>query len=238
MQDCYIGDVGDFLKYGLLNFILEQCPTLTLGVNWYKNSEQAKSVNDRAFSYLNETNPFHFSFKLCNPRLFKKMQEIDRRIDEIKKRQILPKKTLYYDKAITKNRSDWHRKALQGLEKADLVFLDPDNGIQTNSVKDNQRNAFKYVLRQEIVDYFSQKKSVIIYNHRSRQSEKIYRTRFNEVRGSLGSPRLELMRSHRYQVRDFLFIIHSKQEKLLSKAIESFCDSDWIKEGHFNQQKI
>jgi hypothetical protein len=211
MQDSYIGDVGDFLKYGLLNFILEPYPTLTLGVNWYKNSEQATSVNVRAFSYLNETKPLHFSLKLCNPGLFKKMQEVDRHIDEIKKHHVLPRNTLYYGKAITKNRSDWHREALQRLAQADLVFLDPDNGIQTNSVKDNQRNAFKYVLRQEIIDYYERGQLVIIYNHKSRQKEEVYQERFGKLRDLAGKAAdIYILRAHRYTCRDFVFLSSAK----------------------------
>jgi hypothetical protein len=51
MQDKYVGDVGDFGKYGLLNQIYAQSKehvqlkgNINIGINWYKNTKEEKTM--------------------------------------------------------------------------------------------------------------------------------------------------------------------------------------------------
>jgi len=55
------------------------------------------------------------------------------------------------------------------LTSADVVFLDPDNGIETPTAKMTKPDAVKYAFINEIKQYYDQGQSVIIYNHRNRQ---------------------------------------------------------------------
>ena len=71
-------------------------------------------------------------------------------------------------------RTDWHCQALSYLENCDLVFLDPDNGLNVKSVKAGSQKSPKYVWINEITDYVAAGKSVIFYNHRPRKKADTY----------------------------------------------------------------
>jgi hypothetical protein len=69
MKDQYVGDVGDFGKYGLLRALtgaLDQTvqPQLSLGVNWYLTPDDPSSSAGSAREYLEKAN-----FKECDPLL-------------------------------------------------------------------------------------------------------------------------------------------------------------------------
>lgn len=54
MQDCYVGDLGDFVKYGLLRFLTAN---FKLGVIWYyvrlDAQNKIRSQDGRRIRYLN-----------------------------------------------------------------------------------------------------------------------------------------------------------------------------------------
>lgn len=51
MQDRYVGDLGDFVKYGLLRAI---CGTKRLGVAWYLHPDAGPAGDGRHTAYLQD----------------------------------------------------------------------------------------------------------------------------------------------------------------------------------------
>ena len=44
----------------------------------------------------------------------------------------------------SKSRDKWHLKALKKLSKQDVIFLDPDNGLEVKSTNPYSKNGNKY----------------------------------------------------------------------------------------------
>ena len=106
---------------------------------------------------------------------------------------ILPLDTAYYTQpldwslvAVGESRSTyrdaWHQAALTMMQNSDLVFLDPDNGLQVKSVSLASRKGNKYIGFHELQDYIRLGKSVVFYNHRERKQEDAYLNKFRELR--------------------------------------------------------
>jgi hypothetical protein len=79
MQNRYVGDVGDFGKYGLLRALCgispESSPELTLGVVWYLVSKTEANNDGKHDGYLNlkyETrrNKVAKEYSDCDPALY------------------------------------------------------------------------------------------------------------------------------------------------------------------------
>lgn len=51
------------------------------------------------------------------------------------------------------------------LADTDLVFFDPDNGIEVASVRPGRKNSSKYVYLDEIAAFYASGKSVLVYQH-------------------------------------------------------------------------
>jgi len=239
MQNRYVGDVGDFLKYGLLNFLFQKqsaCPKPKLGVNWYLVPDEKNKADGKYTDYLKPENRFSKRLQECNPKLYRQMNEIvfvkkKRNITEIEKGNVLPKRTIFYSEPIgydNTSRQKRHQEALKKLGKADVVFLDPDNGIETVKMHSAGEISPKHVLFQEIVDYYKRGQSVIIYNHKSMQNEKTYQERFGKLRSLAGkAATIYILRAHRYTCRDFVFLVQQKHKKLIDELRSSFMTSEW-----------
>ncbi len=171
MQDRYTGDVGDFGKYGLLNEIYEKSnESIKLGINWYYVTRQEKQTGDgRHIAYLRDENKNSKKYHDCFPNLYSQLKSIvnyrSRNIKEIEKGLILPTTTVFYSEPLPyssvkpierrKDRENWFEKSLIKLKTSDIVFLDPDNGIQTDKVKKTQIRAIKYVFTDEVMSLLS-----------------------------------------------------------------------------------
>ncbi len=174
MQNKYIGDKGDFGKYLLLKKLCGD--KLHLGVNWclVPDDFDNQDNNDGKFtSYLHE-NAESSIYSNVDSELFKKLQELlksgKRCISFVERFNILPSNTYFFSELISSGtyRYIWHDKSLKQLESCDVIFYDPDNGLEVKSCGKLSSNAVKYVFYDEIRDTFRAGKSIIIYQHTNR----------------------------------------------------------------------
>lgn len=177
MQDRYAGDIGDYGKIALLRSL--QAQGLSIGVNWYKvQTLESEKKADGAFRQKDGKYQIPENLRQCDPILADTLTQIffsdDRSIESIEKADLIPG-TLYYNEPITvAARNEWHREALRKLKEANIVFVDPDNGLLVKSVGKDSARSVKYTFYEEVKDYIEQGQSVLIYNHRSRKPEEQY----------------------------------------------------------------
>lgn len=189
MQDRYVADVGDFGKYGLLRILcnttgLDSGPKLRLGVVWYlfesKEEEKRKPGDGRKTDYAKSSHAERF-----RPRdeelydlLLDVLQRKPRNVEAIRRSNILGRDAVFYDRLLifseTDNdgrqptRSEWLSGAQSKVESCDLVFLDPDNGLEAKSLAPWRKNGAKYVYYDEVKPYLGKNQSVVIYHHLGR----------------------------------------------------------------------
>lgn len=140
MQDRYAGDIGDFGKFALLKELENQ--GLSVGVNWYKTDPlESERKSDGSFK---QDDGKHIDIpekmRVCDTKLAEKLAIVahskdgERCLKALQKAGLL-RSDIYYDVSLSVNERDqWHQNALAffSKNKADLVFLDPDNGSPCN----------------------------------------------------------------------------------------------------------
>jgi hypothetical protein len=249
MQDNYVGDVGDYGKYGLLSQILE-CSggKVHLGVNWYKYEDQNPKKGDGKYTgYLdlkNENGKKFEQYRCCFPELYQWLRVIvkdekRRKIAEIENNQVIGDRISFYSKPVNspdlhhtqreEERNAWFIDSLESLKHSDIIFLDPDNGIQTDSLKKSHKWAGKYFFRDECRKYFASGKSLILYHHRNRKPKEKYDADIRKLHQAIDpSAKMFILRFKRFSVRDYIIIAQKEHEKLFGDTIrrltESPCD--------------
>lgn len=216
MQDRYAGDIGDFGKIALLRELQSQ--GLAVAVNWYM-VEPLDVEKNADGTYKQEDGKYLIPEKLrgCDEALAEKLTEIaksDRRsVRALEQAELIPC-AVYFGEAMTvADRVGWHNRALKKVGNADVVFLDPDNGMLVKSVGKKSVKSIKYTFYEEVRDYIQQGQSVLVYNHRCRKPEDVY---FHDICEKLqehtGIDEAEILKITfpKYSVRDYLAIPASK----------------------------
>jgi hypothetical protein len=230
MQNRYAGDVGDFGKFGLLRQIAST--KLSIGVNWYLAPDENHNDDGKHIGYLSDP-----KFNGCDDELRELLQNVvknNRSVGAIESLNPIPKAT-YFRKVLESpsiyfSRNDWHQAALQKLNSADIVFLDPDNGVLVKSVSEGSLKSNKYVFPREITDYYAAGKSIVFYNHRSRESEQQYLQRFNWIYQITNE--FEVMKFVRGTIRDYFFILQPEHSVRIMDCLKTMLRSPWKK--HFS----
>jgi len=189
MQDRYVADVGDFGKYGLLRVLCnttghESGPRLRLGVVWYlfdsKEERKRKPGDGRKTDYAKQSNKDRFRPR--DEELYDVLVDILRRkarsVVTIRKSNMLGRDAAFHDSLLTfgetesdarkEARTKWLHGAQSKTENCDVVFLDPDNGLEPKSVRPWGKNGPKYVYFDEVRPYLRRNQSVVIYHHLGR----------------------------------------------------------------------
>ena len=156
MQERYLGDSHDFLKFALLRQLYSEL-RLRLGVNWYLTEP---GEVDRPGNNDGEKR-HHLKggvWQNADPDLFDRIHRFEspanRVLANVAKWGLLPADTIYYDKPVASlEREAWHRQGVASLEAANLVFLDPDNGFEVKSM--SVRTQPKYAFFAEVADYLA-----------------------------------------------------------------------------------
>ena len=142
MRDQFVGDIGDFAKYGLLRALVRDGGAARLGVVWYANRDDPGSSHGGEITYLNKGVGFYYQ---CDPELYSSLDAIvhsgRRRISAVEESGLLGKDTPFWSELTPGSRPQraiWLAGALQRVEGCDLVFLDPDNGISDRGRRQGQ----------------------------------------------------------------------------------------------------
>ena len=234
MQDRYSGDIGDYGKFGLLRVLTKQ--GLRIGINWYKvdppdyerNAEGAYKQNDGKYRHYEE-------YSSCDSDLAAALMGIpddERSIATLQGKDLI-KDATYYDEPVpadNEKRQEWFDASVKSLDSSDIIFMDPDNGLEVKSVHKGSPKSIKYVYYREVETYLIKGKSVVIYNHRCRKKREVY---FTDIIGKLlehskqARENIFVITFNRYSVRDYFVIALPEHRDRIEKAITEMAEGSW-----------
>jgi len=133
MQDRYAGNIGDFGKLALLRCLMEG---RRLAVCWYMtNGEEDDERSNKSFDYLERPEEFrHLAPEIFDTLhgIFGKSGAGVRGVPALEGSGLLPN-AVFHRTEVPRGlamRRQWSEQLVGAVGTADLVFLDPDNGIQ------------------------------------------------------------------------------------------------------------
>ena len=170
MKDQYFGDVNDFRKYGLLR-LLTVTDHLRLGVCWMLTDADGRS-DGKFRSYLNQP----ASYRHHDPELFDWIKRVvaeeqDYRTARIETSPLIGH-TVFQSTILTDDlaqRNEYFCECATLFAGCDLVFFDPDNGLEIKKKRPGHKNSCKFLFWDEACKTFMSGSSVLIYQHFPRQ---------------------------------------------------------------------
>lgn len=257
MQDRYTADVGDFGKYGLLRALSgyrpAAAPTLRLGVVWYLTDPvmaERDPVNDgRHIGYLRSDQSSRY--RPCDPDLYDAMADIihgqERRVATVTECGVLGPDAAFYESHLRTPkrgerraqreaaRAEWLRGAMAATAGCDVIFVDPDNGLEARSVRPHHMKAPKYVYLSELPGYIERGQSLVIYHHLGRTGGS-HNEQMHAWSARLAS-QLELaqpplvLRYRRGTARAYFILPAPAHDAVLRERVHAFLHSPW--QAHF-----
>lgn len=182
MQNRYVGDVGDYGKYALLRNLCgaNRYWLIRLAVVWCLFPDERLNNDGKHISYLRDQ-----EFARLDPSLYGALNSIvslDRRhIFSIAECGCLPSSTVFFTQSISmpadkravpseriQHRDAWLHECLRQTQNCDLVFFDPDNGLEVPSVPKHHPRAGKYIYWNELAAFWQRGDTLLIYHHLNR----------------------------------------------------------------------
>ena len=175
MKDQYFGDINDYKKFGLLRSI-SSASNITILIAWMLTEDDG-STDGKFIQYLQEPS----IWKHYDPPLYGELarllsQKVTRKVSLIEGSTIL-NGSHYYSKHVpdsAQDRTEWFNE-LTGMSKdCDLVFLDPDNGLEISSTPYGRKNSSKFLYWREVTALWSTGKSLLLYQHFIREKRAVF----------------------------------------------------------------
>lgn len=221
---------------------------LALGINWYLTPDEGGNEDGKHISYLNKED-----YLECDKELYNILKEIiiqdKRNVDNIQQSDICPNNTLFYKEILDYSnefdwnhrnelRNKWHKKAIEKLSGSDIVFLDPDNGLQVKSTSLTSEKGNKYIGYGELEDYFNFGQSIIFYNHRARKPEEEYLNKFRKLRDidAFKNSTILGLKFRRGTIRDYIFVLQPQHVNAIKDCFNSLMHSKW--KEHFSVLEV
>jgi hypothetical protein len=178
MKNQYFGDVNDYRKYGLLRALQSNGDGSVL-IAWMLTPDDGG--RDGGFrSYLKAPD----TWAKYDPDLFAGLSGLlcaapQPSVSLIEGSGLLPR-AHYYAAIVPDGRAQraaWREELLRVASGVDLVFLDPDNGIEVPSRPVGRKGSSKYVTWQEIQELWEADCSLLIYQHFRREGRDAFAQR-------------------------------------------------------------
>ncbi len=180
MKNQYFGDINDYMKYGLLRTI-NKASNLQQLVAWMLTPNDDKT-DGKFIEYLSEPSKWN----KYDPPLY---DELARLVDGERKVSLIESAGIlggcrYFSEIVpdsAKNRQEWFTNLQAASVSSDIVFLDPDNGIEINSKPYGRKDSSKFLYWREIKSLWESGKSLLIYQHFIREKRESYIQRMLQV---------------------------------------------------------
>jgi hypothetical protein len=212
MQNRYVGDVGDFVKLALLRALSPGC---RLGVVWYLVSDESHNGDGRHVGYLANNEWRHL-----DPEVFDSLASIvkrgERSVAALEGTGLLPRcqfvsdplplPKAYAGRAIA--RAEWLDRAVGEIHDCNLVFLDPDNGLQPQGFRPASGKAIKSASFADLRSFGRPGRTLVVYHHHTRRKGgHAAEIRYNADRLRMhGFDRVDALRANRYSPRAFFLL--------------------------------
>jgi hypothetical protein len=199
VKDQYYGDINDYRKYGLLR-VLTGRGGPGLAVCWMLTPDD-RGTDGRFTGYLEERERWRHH----DPSLFDRLTDCVvrsgmRRVSCAETSGILPD-AVFWARVLTDDggeREDYFRGFKSAALGCQLVFFDPDNGIEVRSVPYGRKNSARYLYWRELIDTYRCGHSVLVYQHFPRVKRSAFVDALAEsMSGEVGSPEIVSFRTAR-----------------------------------------
>lgn len=221
MQDRYAGDVGDFVKLGLLRAL---SPGRRLGVAWYRYPDESHNGDGRHITYLDQPQRYEH----LDPVLFSHLRNITRDARSINSLLPVLEDAVSSDESVDSSmvaprerrnwRTAWFQRVMERLSTCDLVFADPDNGIIDDANWRRGRAKFGKQMPLAEVQELAKGRCAVIYHHNTRRRGG-HDAEVDHWLGEVGTPGLAV-RATAYSPRTF-FVLNPNEE--FEARIDEFC---------------
>ncbi|MBZ9909848.1 hypothetical protein LB557_28000 [Mesorhizobium sp. BR115XR7A] len=165
MKHQYVGDVSDYRKYSLLR-ALSWGGANGIGVCWMLTPSDGSSDGGK-LAYLQQPERFrHFDPELFDILAHAADEPDRRRLQTIEDSGAIPG-AAYFNELLPDGlsaRAPFVERCLVVFRDTDLVFFDPDNGLETSLPK-GRKNSSKYIYLDEVAAFYASGKSLLIYQH-------------------------------------------------------------------------
>ena len=165
MKNQYVSDFKDYLKYGILR-CLAKCGIRT-HVCWMLTEDDD---TDQGLDLRHLGNPARW--RTFDPVLYDHLHDIVcreqmRNIVRIRELKIIPSVT-YYESILTDEapeRIKYFEQFQLTLPQCDLVFFDPDTGIERSRPKKGKPDSSKYIYWDELSECYESDHSLLIFQY-------------------------------------------------------------------------
>lgn len=166
MKNQYFGDIYDYIKFGLLREL--SCHgTISTAICWMLTPNDERRDGHRV-DYLREPD----TWRRFDPEVFDCLRsavlELDERNISVLENSGLLSNTTFFSKLLVDD-SDKRRRYFDEFLRLsrgkELVFFDPDNGLEVKSVRYGKKGASRYLYLREVCQSFAAGHSLLVYQH-------------------------------------------------------------------------
>jgi hypothetical protein len=225
LKEQYAADINDYRKYALLRRLA--AGGFKVGVCWMLTAPDDRN-DGRKLGYLDDPK----RWRDFDPELFEALHPIAKaetnlRLKLVERDRILPRAQFFSEYVPTNVvlRQCYFEVALEVLNSADILFFDPDNGVEIRSTPRGAPNSPKFIYRDEIQAAYSAGHTLLIYQHFPRQERRSF---LEKTRDAL-APHAPDARIWAFRTADVAYLLlaqprHAQKiETIVSKA-----SSDWV----------
>ena len=166
MKNQYFGDIYDYIKYGLLRQL--SCYGKVSTVVCWMLTENDDGRDGHRVNYLQDPEAWRaFDTPVFDCLRTAVLDRKERNIRAVEESGLLSNTSFY--SPLLSDGSDERGSYFDGFFKfsrgRELVFFDPDNGLEIKSVKYGRKGASRYLFIREVSQSFSAGHSLLVYQH-------------------------------------------------------------------------
>lgn len=222
MQDRYAGDIGDFVKFGLLRALSKG---RRLGVAWYLHPDEGHNADGKHTRYLDDRN----HWRHLDPDLFDKLRGVVQSGRSIRALESAAVVEGYFSSEPLRSREldwrlrpqwrhSWFERLCNSLGDVDMVFADPDNGLVDNDMGRCTQKAFAKQMPLREATQLARGRVAVVYHHNTRRKGG-HGLEVDHWLGQLGDGAFAV-RANAFSCRTF-FVLNSDSE--IKQRADSFC---------------